>query len=103
MADDLKSLAPERVGEVENILGQPVKTISVDADRSAAQIVAALVWDYDPEPDVRKRPDIAAPSVPEFGKTVQQKEKRAIGGTRLNDVKSNAADGDSRMFDLLAG
>jgi len=74
MPNDLKGLAAESVRKIENIVGQSVEAIGVDALRFAAEVIAALVRRDDAEAGLRERFDELAPAKPEFRKAVQEKQ-----------------------------
>ena len=78
MAHHLEALAPERIGDREDVVGQAVQAVGVDALRLAGQVVAALVGGGDAEAGVGQGADQVAPLVPEFRESVQKQDQFSL-------------------------
>ena len=94
MSDDVKPVAPEDVGQAEDVAGKVVEPIGLRAFGFAAQVVAALVGRDDAKTLRRERLEILAPAEPELGKSVQEHDERTLVRPRLGAVQRDAVGRD---------
>jgi hypothetical protein len=92
MPDEFHFRDAEMIGKPDNVPGQPVEIIGVDALRLATEIIAALIGHDDAETGRDERRNLRSPARPELGKSVQQNDRRRVGGASLRIVKIDAVD-----------
>jgi hypothetical protein len=65
----------------------------------AAGVIAALIWNDDPEAGSRERRDLLAPGIPEFREAVQEHDDRTAGWARGNGVEFARAIAKGQVFE----
>ena len=94
VACDMETLAAERARQREDVGGGEVEFVGVRPLGLARQIVAALVRRDHVKAALGERREIVAPGEPEFWKSVQQDDQRAVFGAGRGAMKGDAVDLD---------
>ena len=91
MTSQADLIPPELVGNSYHIRGKLDERVGADPTRFTALVVAPLVRRDDAIAGASERIDLAVPAIPEFGKTVEQKNDWVVLRTRGDGVKLHAS------------
>ena len=95
MADDHALVNLERVEHPNDVLNQLAHLVSLDRLRTIGFAVAALVGRDRTKAGLGERAELMAPRVPELGKAVAKKHRKALAG--LDHVHPDAIGFDEFM------